>query len=199
MEVQEKMSATLMCEVPLIATQANWFMEETKLQQSTKYRFEEEGTLRCLTIHNVTTNDDGVYICEMKEGSRTVAELTVLGKYLAYCYISIYVLLNIFCSVTCTLFYIPGNITKKLPRRTVVPVSDTVIFCVELEQPCPDAYWTRNGEKLKEDSRISIACVIRQYTLSIRDCQVDDSGEVAFVAGDCKTSTRFSVTGENDT
>lgn len=92
---------------------------------------------------------------------------------------------------------IPGNITKKLPRRTVVPISDTVIFCVELEHPCPDAYWTRNGERLKEDSRVSIACVLRQYTLTIRDCQADDSGEVAFVAGDCKTSTRFSVTGED--
>lgn len=80
----------------------------------------------------------------------------------------------------------------------MVPVSDTVIFCVELEQPFPDAYWTRNGERLKEDSRISIACVLRQYTLTIRDCQADDSGEVAFVAGDCKTSTRFSVTGEDE-
>lgn len=92
----------------------------------------------------------------------------------------------------------PGNITKKLPRRTIVPVSDTVIFCVELEHPFPDAYWTRNGERLKEDSRISIACVLRQYTMTIRDCQADDSGEVAFVAGDCKTSTRFSVTGEDE-
>ncbi|XP_060900885.1 obscurin isoform X2 [Labrus mixtus] len=164
-EVQEKASATLLCEVPVSSTLANWFMEETRLEQSIKYNMAQEGTLRRLTIHNVTTNDDGVYICEMKEGSRTVAELTVLG-----------------------------NITKKLPRRTVVPVSDTVIFCVELEHPCKDAYWTRNGEKLKEDSRISIACVLRQYTLTIRDCQADDSGEVAFVAGDCKTSTRFSVT-----
>ncbi|KAK7945499.1 hypothetical protein WMY93_001227 [Mugilogobius chulae] len=163
-EVQEKSSATMLCEVPVAITNASWFMEETKLEQNTKYRMEQEGTLRRLTIHNVTTNDDGVYICETQEGSRTVAELTVLG-----------------------------NITKKLPRRTVVPVSDTVIFCVELEEPCPDAYWTRNGEKLKEDSRISIACVLRQYTLTIRDCQAQDSGEVAFVAGDCKTSTRFTL------
>lgn len=81
----------------------------------------------------------------------------------------------------------------------MVPVSDTVIFCVELEHPFPDAYWTRNSERLKEDSRISIACVLRQYTLTIRDCQAEDSGEVAFVAGDCKTSTRFSVTGEDET
>ncbi|XP_055084469.1 LOW QUALITY PROTEIN: obscurin-like [Periophthalmus magnuspinnatus] len=164
-EVQEKSSATMLCEVPLSITNTSWFMEETKLEQNTKYRMEQDGTLRRLTIHNVTTNDDGVYICETQEGSRTVAELTVLG-----------------------------NITKKLPRRTVVPVSDTVIFCVELEQPCPDAYWTRNGDKLKEDTRISIACVLCQYTLTIRDCQAQDSGEVAFVAGDCKTSTRFTVT-----
>lgn len=108
-------------------------------------------------------------------------------------------LLYAFLYVSSSWFHIPGNITKKLPRRTVVPVSDTVIFCVELEHPFPDAYWTRNGEKLKEDSRISIACMLRQYTLTIRECQAEDSGEVAFVAGDCKTSTRFSVTGENNT
>ncbi|XP_046703831.1 obscurin [Silurus meridionalis] len=164
-EVKEKETAMLSCEVPMPSTQASWFMEETRLEQNAKYRMEEEGTLRCLTIHNVTTNDDAVYICEMKEGSRTVAELTVLG-----------------------------NITKKLPRRTVVPVSDTVIFCVELEHPVEDAYWTRNGEKLKEDSRIIIAHVHKQYTLTIRECTAEDSGEVAFIAGDCKTSTRFSVT-----
>ncbi|XP_067234431.1 obscurin isoform X12 [Chanodichthys erythropterus] len=164
-EVKEKETATLQCEVPVSHTKASWFMEETRLEQSTKYRMDAEGTLRRLTIHNVTTNDDAVYICEMKEGSRTVAELTVLG-----------------------------NITKKLPRRTVVPVSDTVIFCVELEQPVDDAYWTRNGEKLKEDSRIIIARINRQYTLTIRECTAEDSGEVAFIANDCKTSTRFSVT-----
>ncbi|XP_017322293.1 obscurin isoform X6 [Ictalurus punctatus] len=164
-EVKEKETAMLLCEVPIPSTQASWFMEETRLEQNAKYRMEQEGTLRRLTIHNVTTNDDAVYICEMKEGSRTVAELTVLG-----------------------------NITKKLPRRTVVPVSDTVIFCVELEQPVEDAYWTRNGEKLKEDSRVIIARTLQQYTLTIRDCTAEDSGEVAFVAGDCKTSTRFSVT-----
>ncbi|XP_055739563.1 obscurin isoform X6 [Salvelinus fontinalis] len=163
-EVQEKMTAMLLCEVPVSASQASWFMEETRLEDSSKYCMEEEGTMRRLTIRNVTTNDDAVYICEMKEGSRTVAELTVLG-----------------------------NITKKLPRRTVVSGSDTVIFCVELEHPSSDAYWTRNGERLKPDTRISIACTLRQYTLTISHCQADDSGEVAFVAGDCKTSTRFSV------
>lgn len=80
-EVKEKETATLQCEVPVSNTKASWFMEETRLEQNTKYRMDEEGTLRRLTIRNVTTNDDAVYICEMNEGSRTVAELTVLGKF----------------------------------------------------------------------------------------------------------------------
>ncbi|XP_048868536.1 obscurin-like isoform X15 [Brienomyrus brachyistius] len=164
-EVREKESALLQCEVPVPNVKASWFMEETRLQASSKYHMEDQGVLRSLTIHNVTTNDDAVYICEMHEGSRTVAELTVLG-----------------------------NITKKLPRRTVVPVSDTALFCVELEQPCDAAYWTRDGEHLREDGRISMACLGRQYTLTMRNCCSADSGEVSFVAGDCKTSTSFSVT-----
>lgn len=71
-----------------------------------------------------------------------------------------------------------------------------MIFCVELEKPCEASYWTRNGIKLLEDIRISIARSARQYTLTVRDCTAEDSGEVAFVAGDCKTSTHFTVTGE---
>ncbi|XP_069047271.1 obscurin isoform X6 [Lepisosteus oculatus] len=164
-EVQEKETATLQCEVPLPATETSWYMEETPLSQSAKYHMEEDGTLRRLTICNVTTNDDAVYICEMKEGSRTVAELTVRG-----------------------------NITKKLPRKTILPVSDTVIFCVELEKPFENCFWTRNGERLYEDSRVSLVSSDHQYTLTIRDCRAEDSGEIAFVAGDCKTSTSFSVT-----
>nr|XP_008174560.2 obscurin-like [Chrysemys picta bellii] len=79
-EVQEKESATFQCEVPIPSTETAWFKEETKLQQSKKYNIEEEGTYRRLTVQNVTTDDDAVYICEMKEGSRTIAELTVQGK-----------------------------------------------------------------------------------------------------------------------
>ncbi|XP_015268483.1 PREDICTED: obscurin-like, partial [Gekko japonicus] len=77
LEVREKESATFQCEVPVPSTETTWFKEETKLQQSKKYDIEEQGTCRKLTVQNVTMDDDAVYICEMKEGSRTIAELTV--------------------------------------------------------------------------------------------------------------------------
>lgn len=84
--MREKESATFQCEVPVPGTETAWFKEETKLQQSKKYNIEEEGTYRRLTVQNVTTDDDAVYICEMKEGSRTIAELSVQGEKGSWCF-----------------------------------------------------------------------------------------------------------------
>ncbi|XP_019363471.1 PREDICTED: obscurin [Gavialis gangeticus] len=163
-EVREKESAMFQCEVPVPSTETAWFKEETKLQQSKKYNIEEEGTHRRLTIQNVTTDDDAVYICEMKEGSRTIAELTV-----------------------------QGNIIKKLPRKTAVGVNDTAIFCVELANECPNIRWLKNKEELKPSNRIYITSLGKQHTMIIRDCKMEDAGEIAFLADECRTSTQFAV------
>ncbi|XP_019399214.1 PREDICTED: obscurin [Crocodylus porosus] len=163
-EVREKESATFQCEVPVPSTETAWFKEETKLQQSKKYNIEEEGTHRRLTIQDVTTDDDAVYICEMKEGSRTIAELTV-----------------------------QGNIIKKLPRKTAVGVNDTAIFCVELDNECPNIRWLKNKEELKPSNRIYITSSGKQHTMIIRDCKMEDAGEIAFLADECRTSTQFAV------
>lgn len=80
LEVKEKESATFQCEVAQPATEAAWFKEETRLWASAKYRIEEEGTERRLTVRDVSADDDAVYICETTEGSRTVAELSVQGR-----------------------------------------------------------------------------------------------------------------------
>ncbi|XP_073532982.1 obscurin [Phyllobates terribilis] len=165
LEVREKETATFQCEVPHTITESAWYKEETQIQQSSKYHMEEEGAIRRLTIQNVTADDDAVYICEMKEGSRTIAELSV-----------------------------QGNIIKKLPRRTAVPVSDTAIFCVELDNDVDKVRWTINGQNVVPGGRISITSVEKQHTMIIRECKNSDSGEIAFMADECKTSTQFTVT-----
>ncbi|KAG9472588.1 hypothetical protein GDO78_018425 [Eleutherodactylus coqui] len=165
LEVREKEVATFQCEVPQAITESSWYKEETKIHQSSKYNIEEEGTIRRLTIQNITADDDAVYICEMKEGSRTIAELSV-----------------------------QGNIIKKLPRRTAVPVNDTAIFCVELDNDCEKVRWTVNGQDVLPDGRISITSSGKQHTMIIRECKNSDSGEIAFIADECKTSTQFTVT-----
>uniref|UniRef100_A0A7N4PFA3 non-specific serine/threonine protein kinase n=1 Tax=Sarcophilus harrisii TaxID=9305 RepID=A0A7N4PFA3_SARHA len=164
LEVREKESAMFQCEVPLPATEASWYKEETILRQSHKYHIEEEGTWRRLTVQNVTTDDDAVYICEMKEGSRTIAELSV-----------------------------QGNITKKLPRKTMVLSGDTAIFCVELADPAEPIQWLRNQEEVKAGDRMTITSTGTCHTLTIKQCRQEDAGEVAFLAGECRTSTQFLV------
>uniref|UniRef100_G1KFS2 Obscurin, cytoskeletal calmodulin and titin-interacting RhoGEF n=1 Tax=Anolis carolinensis TaxID=28377 RepID=G1KFS2_ANOCA len=164
LEVREKELAIFQCEVPAATTETTWFKEETKLQQSNKYNIEEEGTHRKLTVQNVTMDDDAVYICEMKEGSRTIAELSV-----------------------------QGNIIKKLPRKTAVSVNDTAIFCVELENKCQKSRWLKDKEELKSNSRISFTASKKEHSMIIRDCKMEDAGEIVFVADDCRTSTQFTV------
>uniref|UniRef100_A0A671FYC7 Obscurin n=1 Tax=Rhinolophus ferrumequinum TaxID=59479 RepID=A0A671FYC7_RHIFE len=164
LEVQEKGSATFRCEVPLPATEAAWYKEETRLWASAKYAIEEAGTERRLTVRNASADDDAVYICETAEGSRTVAELSVRG-----------------------------NLTRKLPRKTAVRVGDTAMFCVELARPADQVRWLWNQEEVVASGRMAITTEGTCHTLTISQCSLEDVGEVAFVAGDCRTSTQFCV------
>nr|XP_036873103.1 obscurin isoform X5 [Manis javanica] len=164
LEVQEKGSATFQCEVALPATEAAWFKEETRLWASAKYALEEAGTERRLIVRNVSADDDAVYVCETAEGSRTVAELAVLG-----------------------------NLTRRLPRKTAVRVGDTAMFCVELARPVGPVHWLRNQEEMVAGGRVAITTEGTCHTLTISQCHLEDVGQVAFVAGDCRTSTQFCV------
>ncbi|KAM4798266.1 LOW QUALITY PROTEIN: obscurin-like [Urocitellus parryii] len=157
LEVREKESATFQCEVPQPTTETAWFT-------SAKYGIEEEGTERRLTVHNVSADDDPVYICETTEGSRTVAELAV-----------------------------QGNLTRKLPRKTAVREGDTAIFCVELAVPKGPVRWLRNQEEVVTGGRVAITVEGTCHMLTIFQCSLEDMGEVVFMAGDSRTSTQFCV------
>uniref|UniRef100_A0A670YWF7 Obscurin, cytoskeletal calmodulin and titin-interacting RhoGEF n=1 Tax=Pseudonaja textilis TaxID=8673 RepID=A0A670YWF7_PSETE len=74
----------------------------------------------------------------------------------------------------------------------------TAVFSVELEQKCEKFRWLKNKEELKPSSRVSISSADREYTMIIRDCQMEDGGEIVFVADECRTSTQFTVSGESD-
>uniref|UniRef100_A0A4W2F8C5 non-specific serine/threonine protein kinase n=2 Tax=Bos indicus x Bos taurus TaxID=30522 RepID=A0A4W2F8C5_BOBOX len=164
LEVPEKASATFQCEVPVPAMESAWYKEETRLWASAKYLIEEAGAERRLTVLNVSSDDDAVYICETAEGSRTVAELAVRG-----------------------------NLLRKLPRKTAVRVGDTAMFCVELAKPEGPVQWLWNQKAVVAGGRVAITAEGTCHTLTISQCSLEDVGEVAFVAGDCRTSTQFCV------
>ncbi|XP_078455386.1 obscurin [Lampetra planeri] len=165
-EVMERQSATLQCEVPAESAHASWFMEETPLApKADKYVMEEEGTMRRLTICNVTADDEAVYVCEMPEGSRTVAELSVKGA-----------------------------IVQKLPRRTEVREKEVAHFLVELDQEGVGGRWLRNGEEIDAGARAVVKVDGKSHSLTLAGVTQADAGEVSFVCGDSKTSSQLIVT-----
>lgn len=78
-EVAEREDAVLECQVPLGNIPTTWFLEDRELQPSHKYVMEECGVVRRLTIRDARTDDDGIYLCQMKDRGRSVAEVSVRG------------------------------------------------------------------------------------------------------------------------
>ena len=80
-EVRERDVAVLECEVPEDSVPISWYLEDQRLHPSSKYDMEQRGTRRRLTIHDIGVDDDGVYLCEMADGGKSIAELSVKGKH----------------------------------------------------------------------------------------------------------------------
>lgn len=78
-EVRERDVAVLECEVPDESIPSAWYLEDQRLMPGSKYGMEQKGTKRRLTIHDVGMDDDGVYLCEMPDGAKSIAELSVKG------------------------------------------------------------------------------------------------------------------------
>lgn len=93
-------------------------------------------------------------------------------------------------------FPAPGNLTRKLPRKTAVRTGDTAIFWVELAVPEGPVRWLRNQEEMVAGGRVAITAEGTCHTLTIFQCTLEDMGEVAFVAGGCRTTTQFCVSGK---
>lgn len=99
------------------------------------------------------------------------------------------------CHLLTMIILLPeGNIIKKLPRKTAVFINDTATFCVELDNDCQNIRWLKNREEVKPSDRISITRSGKQHTMTIRECKMEDAGEIAFLADESRTSTQFTVT-----
>jgi len=79
-EVAEREDAVLECQVPLETIPTTWYLEDRELQPSHKYLMEERGVVRRLTIRDARTDDDGIYLCQMKDKGRSIAEVSVRGE-----------------------------------------------------------------------------------------------------------------------
>nr|XP_046174560.1 obscurin-like protein 1 [Oncorhynchus gorbuscha] len=163
-EVRERGMAVLECEVPNEGIPTAWYLEDQRLQAGGKYGIEQNGARRRLTIRDVGADDDGVYLCEMPDGGKSIAELAV-----------------------------KGTIVKKLPRKLDVLEGENAVFCVEVEEENMDVHWFKDGLKLRESHQTILKSFGKTHMLVFVNVCHGDTGVVTFVVGRSKTSSRLRV------
>ncbi|NXV78646.1 OBSL1 protein, partial [Atlantisia rogersi] len=163
-EVAEREDAVLECQVPLETIPTAWYLEDRELQPSHKYVMEERGVLRRLTIRDARTDDDGIYLCQMKDKGRSIAEVSVRGV-----------------------------ITKRLPRKLDVMEGENAVFCVETREALEGICWSRDGLQLWESPRTVLKSFGRTHLLVLVHVTRQDAGIISFAVRESQTSSQLRV------
>nr|XP_055070970.1 obscurin-like protein 1 isoform X12 [Misgurnus anguillicaudatus] len=164
LQVWERDLAVLECEVPEDSVPITWYLEDRRLQPGAKYGMEEWGTKRRLTIRDIGVDDDGIYLCEMADGGRSIAEVAV-----------------------------KGTIVRKLPRKVDVLEGENAAFCAEVEAEEMDIHWYKDGTELRETHQTILKSFGRTHILVFVNTTTQDSGLVTFYVGRSKTSSQLRV------
>ncbi|KAM6258714.1 obscurin-like protein 1 [Spheniscus humboldti] len=163
-EVAEREDAVLECQVPLETIPTAWYLEDRELQPSHKYVMEERGVLRRLTIRDARTDDDGIYLCQMKDKGRSIAEVSVRGV-----------------------------IVKRLPRKLDVMEGENAVFCVETREAVEEICWSRDGLQLRESPCTVLKSFGRTHLLVLVHVTRQDAGIISFTTGESQTSSQLRV------
>ncbi|NXK45000.1 OBSL1 protein, partial [Chauna torquata] len=163
-EVAEREDAVLECHVPLETIPTAWYLEDRELQPSLKYVMEERGVVRRLTIRDARTDDDGIYLCQMKDKGRSIAEVSVRGM-----------------------------IVKRLPRKLDVMEGENAAFCVETREAVEGICWSLNGLRLQESPRTVLKSFGRTHLLVLVHVTREDAGVISFAIGESQTSSQLRV------
>ncbi|XP_062353995.1 obscurin-like protein 1 [Cinclus cinclus] len=163
-EVAEREDAVLECQVPLETIPTSWYLEDRELQPSHKYVMEEQGVVRRLTIRDACIDDDGIYLCQMKDKGRSIAEVSVRGV-----------------------------IVKRLPRKLDVMEGENAVFCVETRDVVEGSCWSRDGLQLQESPRTVLKSFSRTHLLVLVHVTRQDAGIISFTVGESQTSSQLRV------
>ncbi|NXO12821.1 OBSL1 protein, partial [Oriolus oriolus] len=163
-EVAEREDAVLECQVPLETIPTCWYLEDRELQPSHKYVMEEQGVVRRLTIRDARIDDDGIYLCQMKDKGRSIAEVSVRGV-----------------------------IVKRLPRKLDVMEGENAVFCVETRDVVEGSCWSRDGLQLRESPRTVLKSFSRTHLLVLVHVTRQDAGIISFTVGESQTSSQLRV------
>lgn len=88
----------------------------------------------------------------------------------------------------------------KLRERSAVEGSSVRLACRAMGTPEPTFQWYKDDQPISAGGRYDISQSVSGFTLVIKDCQVEDSGEykceATNKAGSVSTAAKVTVTGE---
>lgn len=80
-------------------------------------------------------------------------------------------------------------------KEIKVHEQETVTMEVELSQPDVEAFWTKDGQKLRASPKTLMTTLGNKHSLTMSQLKMEDSGMIAFQAEGVHTSAKLIVTG----
>ncbi|XP_073927909.1 obscurin-like protein 1 isoform X2 [Castor canadensis] len=159
-------SPSLSFTVQVTGAPVRWYKDGERLASQGRVQLEPAGARQVLRVRGARSGDAGEYLCDMPQDSRIfIVSVEELP---------------------------PVKLISELTPLTVHEGDDATFRC-EVSPPDADVTWLRNGAVVTPGPQLEMAQNGSSHTLTIRGCQLQDTGTVTARAGGTSTSARLHV------
>jgi hypothetical protein len=131
------------------ANRVQWFKDNIELFPSRKYELINEHHVVALVIHDLTSDDQGLYRCVVANG-QAISE----------------------CQVSMNLLTENNQQLIKILKDQHVYIHDTCTLNVQFQGDAPDVKWYKNGQEILPNPKYRFLKHGNDQTLIINDCQL---------------------------
>ncbi|XP_054875781.1 obscurin [Poeciliopsis prolifica] len=163
--VMEGKSVLMSCEVSSANVPVTWKKDGTVVENGVHYIVRKKGPLHTLEIKKLQLADAGEYCC-ITRGKKTTAKLIVRERV---------------------------KIVKELQDLTVTAGEDAVFVCELTHADVSEGVWWLGSSPLQKNEMNQMTCRGRQHRLVLTMTTPEETGDVAFLVGEEKTSAKLLV------
>ncbi|KAM4548970.1 obscurin isoform 2-T2 [Odontesthes bonariensis] len=163
--VMEGKPVLLCCEVSSANVPVTWKKDNTVVEEGGRYIVKKKGPLHSLEINKLHLEDAGEYCC-ISRGKKTTAKLIVRERV---------------------------RIVRELRDITVTAGEDAEFVCELSHADVSEGTWWLDSSPLQKNEMNQMTCHGRQHRLVLTMTTPEETGTVAFVVGDERTSAHLLV------
>ncbi|XP_044055731.1 obscurin isoform X3 [Siniperca chuatsi] len=163
--VMEGKSVLLSCEVSSANVPVTWKKDNTVVEEGGRYILKKKGPIHTLEIKKLYLEDAGEYCC-ITRGKKTTAKLIVRERV---------------------------RIVTELQDVTVTAGADAMFVCELSHADVSEGVWWLGSSPLQKNEMNQMTCQGRQHQLVLTMTTPEETGTVAFVVGEERTSACLLV------